>query len=522
MFVSADVGGQGRAPHDDFWYYPIGNMTAAGVRISPQTALAITTMFACALVMGQTMGMLPVHLFKRLGPGKGQERAVGHPLYRIIHRRPNRWQTAYQWRQMMQWHLMLRYNAYSEILYDRRGHVDELIPLHPDRVKVERYKGADNVVNFRYRVKDENGGNERVLVRGEVFHVRGLTSDGVEGFLPLDAQRESLGEALAAQSYSSRHLQNDARPGGVLEWPGHFKDDEEARKFRQSWQEAQTGANRGKTAVLQKGMTWKDMGVKNTDLQFVELRKLKGYDIAAMNRMPPHKVGLMDRATFTNIEHQGIEFATDTVQPWCVNWEEELSAQLLLEGEQEEFYFEFAMNALLRGDAKTRAEFYGKRFQTGSMSPNDIRQYENENPVDGGDRYYVPVNMVPADRADDMVDNGATNKPGGETSGGKDESARARRLERAAAERVVRKEVSALNRFLAAGDVLARAEEFYAGHISFVEDVLQVDSARAMAYCESRMRLLQLSMERGEAVESFCADLERAGADDLLAMIKEK
>lgn len=532
MFVSANVGGEKRGPFDDFWYYPVGNATASGMRVSPQTAIAVTAMFSCALVMGQTIGMLPVHLHQRLA--RGQKVAVEHPLYRVIHRRPNRWQTPFQWFQMMQWHLMLRYNAYSEIRYDRRGHVEELVPIHPDRVTVERFTGADGVVNFRYRVRDaamkDAAGAERILVRGEVFHVRGLTSDGVEGFSPLEAQRESIGEALAAQGFTSRFLQNDARPGGVLEWPGHFKDDEERRNFRRSWQDAQTGSNRGKTAVLEKGMTFKEIGVKNTDIQLVELRKLKAYDIASMNRMPPHKIGLMERATFTNIEHQAIEFATDTVQPWCVNWEQELANQLLLDGEQDEFYFKFAMNALLRGDAKSRSEYYGKMFQTGAMSTNDIRGLEDENPVDGGDRRFVPVNMVPLDRVDDVVDKGGNRDSGagnGGDQGGREGNGTSKTdaIERASAERVVRKEVSAQRRLLAratGADVLKQAEEFYRGHATFVQDVMYTDMQRATNYCARRLSFLRAAVERGETPEDYLSDLEQSGPGDLLTLMRKE
>lgn len=529
MFVAQDIGSAARGPGDDFWYYPVGT-TAAGVRISPQTAIAVTTMFACALVMGQTMGMLPVHLYRRLGEGKGQERATDHPLYRIIHRQPNRWQTAFQWRQMMQWHLMLRYNSYSEILYGRGGQVSELIPIHPDRVTVDRLNGADGVQSFRYKVRSPNGANERTLIQDEMFHVRGLSSDGIEGFSPLDAQRESLGEALAAQSYSSRHLQNDARSPIALEWPGHFKDDEERRKFRASWQEAQTGPNRGKTPVLEKGMTIKEIGVSNTDLQLIELRKLKAYDIAAMNRMPPHKVGLMERATFTNIEHQGIEFATDTTQPWCVNWEQELSRQLLQPDQQEEFYFEFAMNALLRGDAKSRAEFYGKMFQTASLSPNDIRRFENENPIEGGNRRFIQANMMPLDRVDDVVDRGQIDRSGNDKPDGNDAAEkREATVETAAAERVTRKEVTALRRLSAkaagAAEFREEAERFYQQHAGFVAEVMAMGPEAALGYVAGHLQRLHAVMQiEGESAGAgnYIEYLEQHGARELLTAARKK
>lgn len=510
MFISADVEPVKRGPGDDFWFYPVGFPSNAGVRVSPRTALAVSTLYACCLVLGQTLATVPLHLYKRLDRGK--ERAVKHPLYRLLHAKPNRWQTSYQWRQMMQWHQVLRYNAYSRILSDpRTGMPTELIPLHPDRVVVERFMGADSVQNFRYRYTPGDGRDPLVLLRHEVLHIRGLTSDGIEGFSPLDAQRESIGEAITAQNYNSRRLANDAKPGGVLEWEGHFATDDDRKKFRASWQEAQSGSNQGKTAVLERGMTWKDLGVKNSELQFIELRKLKREDIAAAWRMQPHKVGIMDKATFSNIEHLGIEFLTDTMLPQFTNWEQELSVQLLTEEEQDDHFFGFLADGLLRGDSKARGEFYNRRFQTGSISPNDIRELENENPVIGGDRYFVPVNMVPVDRVDDVVDRG-----GNKSSGpGQDDGTREEQLETAAAERVLRKEVAAMQRLDGLDDETMQAEglSFYQEHQTFVSEVMAVDGTVAAEYCAHRIEQLR----NADTCEDFVSGLV---ADDLIRIAR--
>jgi len=510
MFLAADVQ-PGRGPTDDFWYMPVGLPSAAGVRVSPDTALSLSVLYACCLVLGQDVGMTPCLLYQRLAP-RGKKRAADHQLYRLIHRRPNRWQTAFQWFQMMQWHLVLRYNAYSEKLFDGMGRVAELIPLHPDRVLVERFMQG-TVERFRYRVKDR-GGNERVLLRDEMLHIRGLTSDGIEGFSPLDAQKDSIGEAIAAQQYSSRRMRNDARPGGVLEWEGHFKDDEDRRKFRASWQEAQAGANHGKTAVLERGMTWKDLGVKNTELQFIELREMKGYEIAAAHRMQPHKVGLLKRATFSNITDQNIEHLTDTLMPWFRNWEQELSVQLLTEEEQEEYFFEFMTAAWLRGDPKSRAEYFSKRFATGSMSPNDIRELDNENPVDGGDRYFVPVNMVPMDRVDDTLDKPASASP---EQPGQEQTERERELEEGNAARVVRKEVARLRWLQGRDGFFEESAAFYAEHVDFVAEVMRVGRDVAGDYCARRLSALEASRLQ---VMTWIADLESKGAGELLEMVR--
>lgn len=512
MWLSGEYKASGRQPHDDFWYAPVGMSAAAGVRVSMESALSVTTLYSCALVLGQDLGKTPLLMYRR--KKRGKERATEHPMYRLVHQRPNRWQTPFQWRQMMEWHLVLRHNAYARILYDAKAMPAELVPMHPDRVKVERWIGADGVENFRYR-HTRQGGREETLTRYEVLHLRGLTSDGIEGFSPLEVQRDSIGEAIAAQRYSSRRMANDARPGGAIEWTGHFPDDDERDKFRKSWERAQVGVNSGRTAVLERGMTWKEIGVKNTDLQFIELRDWKAHEIAAMYRMPPHKVGLLKNATFSNIEHQGIEYATDTLTPHFVNWEEELSVQLLTEDEQQEYFFEFLDVALLRGDSKARGEYYAKRFGVGSMSPNDIREAENEEPVPGGDRYFVPVNMVPLDRADDMVDKGP--KPTPEPSGGPGGEERKREDDEEAADasRVVRREVARISQRHSVDAV----QSFYREHVATVVELMQVDEAIAAEYCDMRLQTF-LAAEASGRVPDWLLELDSDGVHQLLQFVR--
>ncbi len=519
MFLAQDPGSGGRAPHDDFWFMPVGSYSAAGVRVSQSAALAISTFYSCALVLGQTSGVAPVHLHRRLDK-RGKERATDHPLYKVIHHQPNRWQTAFQWRQMMQWHLTLRYNAYSEILYDRSGNVAELVPLHPDRVKVERFVDSGGRIDFRYRVKSPDGASERILVRGEMFHLRGLTSDGIEGFSPLEVQADSIGEAIAAQRYGSTRMRNDARAPGIIEFPGHFNTDVDRSAFRTSWQAAQTGANAGKTPVLEKGMTYKELGVKNTDLQYIELRKLKNYDIAAMHRMPPHKVGIMERATFSNIEHQGLEFITDTMLPWFVNMEQEISAQLLQEDEREEYFAETLAEGLLRGDSKSRAEYYSKGILDGWLLRNEARIAENLNPLEGLDKPLEPMNMrgageKPADQAAEPPV-----EPEEDPENDRAQSA-AHRIAGAAADRVIRKEAAALQKLMAFGTPKAKFEQqalkFYERHAEYVGDVMGLSTAAAESWCTTQYRLL-CGAETIEEVEAFLASRLPARSADLAAM----
>jgi HK97 family phage portal protein len=295
---------------------------------------------------------------------------------------------------MLQGHLALRGNAYCQIITNPRGEITELLPIHPDRVRVEVMRSGE----FRYRITDRFG-DETVLARSAVWHLRGLSSDGVMGMNPIELARESLGIALAAQDYGSRFFANDAKPsGGWIEFPGSFKDPEAKKVFRESYQAAQSGANRGKVLVLENGMKFHEVGVTNKDAQFLELRKFQITDIARLFRVPPHMIADLDRATFSNIEQQSLEFVMHTMTPWAERWEASIEAELLLDNDPLEIEFDFAN--LMRGDAASRSAYYQSGIQNGWLTRNEARIAENLNPIDGLDEPLRPLNMVEENHAD--------------------------------------------------------------------------------------------------------------------------
>ena len=265
MLLSHDIRSE-HGPGDDFWYQPIGSVVN-GVRITPDSALRVSTLYACVKVLAETIAQLPLIIYARQDDD-GKERAVNHPLYNLLRRKPNRWQTGFEWREMMQGHVTIRGNAYSEIIYAPNGRVLELVPLHPDRVKVEVSQDGNS---FRY-IYTEKQGVERIILRSEMFHLRGLSSDGIIGLNPIEMESQSIGLALAAQDYGKRFFENDATPRGWIEVPTHFQDDETRRKFKQSWQESQTGPNRHSTAMLEKGcsITRLDLKIKTSNLSIRE------------------------------------------------------------------------------------------------------------------------------------------------------------------------------------------------------------------------------------------------------------
>ena len=384
-----------RSPYGEFWFEPVSARTGSGMRVSPDSALRLAAVYACVRILAETMASLPLVVYQRRADG-GKDKVTDHWLYRLMAKRPNRFQNPFEWREMLQGHLALRGNAYNQIITNPRGEIIELMPIHPDRVKIELLPSGE----YRYRVTDR-AGTEVMLPRGEVWHLRGLSSDGLMGMSPIELARENLGMALAAQDYGARFFANDAKPtGGWIEFPGTFKDNEAKKVFRESYQQAQSGANRGKVLVLENGMKFHEVGVTNKDAQFLELRKFQITDIARLFRVPPHMIADLERATFSNIEQQSLEFVMHTMTPWAERWEASIESELLLEGDDIEIEFDFAN--LMRGDAASRSSYYQSGIQNGWLTRNEARIAENLNPIDGLDQPLRPLNMVEEDAAEDL------------------------------------------------------------------------------------------------------------------------
>jgi len=444
-----------------------------GINVSADTALTYSAVYACVKVLAEGVASLPLITYHRRDDG-GKDRATDHPIYDLLHDQPNDWQTSFEWREMSQGHLALRGNAYSKMIAGPRGFVDQLVPLHPDRVKVELLENG----HLRYRYRRGFNLDEEVIEADRMFHLRGLSSNGLTGISVIGMAREAVGLGLAAEGYGARFFSQNASPGGVLTHPGSLSP-EATKRLEASWSEAHSGlANAHKTPVLDEGIKWEQVGLSNEDAQFLQTREFEVMDIARWFRVPQHMIGVMSKATFSNIEHQSLEYVVYTMLPWYTRWEQRIKADLIL---SPFFFAEFLVAGLLRGNTKERYEAYGSARQWGWLSVNDIRRLENMNPVAGGDVYLQPTNMVPAAMGT---------------------QARAILLGREAAARVVRREMNALARVAKAHaddpEGWQRAVcDFYAEHAGFVATALCADSERAEAYV-ARQR--ELVLERGVGV----------------------
>ena len=369
----------------------LGNSNS-GVRVDEFRAMQTSAVYACVKILAETVASLPLHLFRKGKKGKN-ETADQHPLFSCLYEMPNEEMTSFEFREIMMTSLLLWGNAYARIIR-RKGHVEQLWYMKPQNVTVERDSQTGRI---KYTYTDDITNQTYVYRPDQVFHIKGLSLDGVKGLSPIAQAREAVGLSLATEEYGAKFFGNGARPGGVLEHPGILKDPE---KLRESWNKVYQGTrNSHKVAVLEEGMKYHTIGIAPEDAQFLETRKYQVNEICRIFRVPPHLVGDLERATFSNIEHQSIEFVQHTIRPWLVRWEQAISRSLLDESERLIYFAKFNVDGLLRGDYKSRMEGYAIGRQNGWLSINDIRRLEDMSlvPTDqGGDDYLVNGNMTAA------------------------------------------------------------------------------------------------------------------------------
>ena len=387
LFGAKAEGGSDRSAYGNFWFEPIGMRSSAGISVSSANAMRLSAVYSCVRVLSETFAVLPFKLYRNRADG-GRDCVTDHWLYRLFSKRPNDFQTPFEWREMLQGHLCLRGNAFNEMIFDNSGQITDMLPVHPDRIQAQQTTTGD----YNYIITDLNG-QRRQVSRGSVWHLRGLSSDGLVGMSPVELAADVLGLGIAAQTYGARFFANDAKPGGWLEMTGRFADNEAKEDFRRSWQEAQGGKNRGKTAILPPGMKYHELAMSNNDAQFLETRKFSRSEIASLFRIPPHMIGDLEKATFSNIEQQSLDFVIHTMTPWAERWESSIESVLLLSGDADlEVEFDFAN--LLRGDRTARALFLKAGINDGWMTRNEARISEGMNPIDGLDEPLRPLNMV--------------------------------------------------------------------------------------------------------------------------------
>jgi HK97 family phage portal protein len=359
--------------------------------------MQMTAVYACVRILSEAIASLPLHVYRYNDAG-GKEKALAHPLYRLLHDEPNPEMSAFSFRETLMTHLLLWGNGYAQVIRNGRGEIVALYPLMPDRMTVDR--DAQGNIFYEYARSDGDvrtmGGKSAVrLAPSDVLHIPGLGFDGLVGYSPIAMAKNAIGMGLACDEYGASFYQNGAQPGGVLEHPGVVKD---PKRVRDSWNAIYQGsANAHRVAVLEEGLSYKPISISPEQAQFLETRKFQIDEIARIFRVPPHMVGDLEKSSFSNIEQQSLEFVKYTLAPWIARWEQAIYRALLSQAEKERFFVRFNVEGLLRGDYQSRMTGYSIARQNGWMSANDIRELENLDRIpaeDGGDLFLINGNMT--------------------------------------------------------------------------------------------------------------------------------
>jgi HK97 family phage portal protein len=352
--------------------------------------MRVAAVYACVRIISGAVATLPLDIKRRVD-AQTREDASDAAIWKVLRRKPNRWQKPAVFRRMMQAHVMLRGNAYAAIVWSR-GEVRELIPLHPDRVEVKQRD--DMSLEYVWTRKD---GRRIVFEQRDVLHLLGLTLDGIRGVTPISYARETIGLSLSMEQHGATVFNNGAQVSGILKTDNKLNP-ESIKNIQESLEAYRAdGSRAGKIMVLESGLNYQAMAMTQEDAQWLEGRKFSRSDIAMFFGVPPHMIGDTEKSTSwgSGIEQQSQGFVTYTLEDHLTMWEEAVNADCIA-GEQSDLYARFNRSALVRGDLKARWDAHVKALQWGVASPDEVRALEDWNPrPDGrGGEYYDPPNTA--------------------------------------------------------------------------------------------------------------------------------
>lgn len=375
-----------------------------GVGSNEVNAMSTTPVFACVRVLAETVAGLPLHIYKKGSDGK--KIIVENDLSKLLNFSPNGEIPAFNFKEAMMAYLCLRGNAYAEIQRNRSGRPVALWIISPDRVTPMRHPKTDELI---YKVILPNK-EQTYLPKENMLHIAGLGFDGLKGISVIQYFFKTIEISQHQQAFAGRFFKNGTHLGGVVHHEGKLTDKAYERLREDLTKKYEGIGNSHRAMILEEGMKWEQLGIAPGDAQLIEQRNFQANDIARIFRVPPHMIGQLERATFSNIEHQSIEFIMHTILPWTLRWENAINFKLLFGSK----YVKFNLNGLLRGDTISRFRAYAIGRQWGWLSANDIRELEDMNPIENGDIYLTPLNMVDVNEAEEPVtEDDETNGVGG-------------------------------------------------------------------------------------------------------------
>lgn len=383
----ASSGSADRGPGADFWYEPLPGFTQPIRPVTEAAALTVPAVYDCLQVISRPIATLPLQVFRRLPGGAKEPVGPDHELARLL-TRPNARDTSWEFRGQMAWDLGLHNNAYAEIEEGPR----RMARLDPKKVRIEQ----SPIGGVRYRVT-RPGGRQDDLAEDQVWHLKGLplSDDGLTGRPQLETAAPVIAAALAMQDYTSRFFINDTSTGGIVSIDTGFKDQESRKNFLKAWREQGSGVNRHADRVIEHGGKYFRRGATPEEAQFLETRKQSALEISQIWQVPPHKIGIFDGATHSNVEQQALSFLTETMLPLFELFEQAIVRDHVDPDEKDTIFAEFNVAGLLRADLEAQSKAFSLGRQWGWLSVNEVRAFLNMNPIEEGNGYMEPLNMAP-------------------------------------------------------------------------------------------------------------------------------
>lgn len=456
----------------DFWYQPVGAMTAAGLKVDAEGARKISAWYRGRDIIATSLAMLPLQVYRRLPNDQGREVATQHPLYDILHRKPNDWQDKFQYVRSATYDVIDHGWHYARIVEGPRGFVDKLVPIPPTLVTPE----LTSQNRWIFTVRDPRQGLSKTYTQDEMFYLRGADGKGI-----LEYARDSLGLGVTLETYASKLFSNGGLNGGVIETPGPMPDTEAMGRLARQYVTGRGNWHMPK--VLPHGATFKPAMMEAEKAQMILSRKFSVVDIARWLGLPAHMLNEVDTAGVTGLEQKGQEFVTFNMGGWLCMWEFAINDQLILVPQT--YFAEFTREALVRGDLQARAEADVAYVNAGIDTVDEVRARNNK-PKMGGKAAELrdPQNITGRGAAGGPQDNRRPGRAG-------EPDSRAQAIATAAAARVLKLEVTAVQRLAVKhgndGDAFASAvTAFYAGHAERVADMLLMTEAEAAGYCASQ------------------------------------
>lgn len=378
-----------------------GYGNTSGEKVNNSTALTISALFACIRNVSEDIAKVPLKVYRKEGQYRYEQ--TDHPLFAMLQYQPNPEMTAISLRETLNAQAMGWGNAYAEIQRDVFGKPIYLWPIRPDRVKMMRERETERIF---YRITTEKGSQSDIWGE-DIMHLHGLGFDGMTGYNIVQYAAQSIGATIGMDKFAGAYFANGMHQSGTVKHPGSLTKPAQDRLREQLSDEFGGASKAHKFLILEEGMEFMNNIIDPKASQMIETRQFSVTEFCRWLRVPPHKVADLTRSTYSNIEEQNIDYVQDGLLGWYSRWEQVLWWKLLSDKEKKDgYYFKHSVDGLLRGDLKGRVLAYTKMWEHGVYNIDEIREKEELNPVEGGDKRFVPMNYV---TLEDVGQNAKTN-----------------------------------------------------------------------------------------------------------------